>query len=187
MIKKYLRLFKIGRLFHTPSLLYSKYLYNQGQCWMLNSQFKLFEDNPSWYSMFKYVDDLKINFSSDILVLYRISERSISNRTTVDDISRNFQEELKKLYRIYYNEGDLFDKLYFGLIISNIGKYVSWIVKKYEELVAFFYCMLHKKKFNEFENDLKEQLEKEKKYYQYIKETSIDEEKHIETIIDWSV
>lgn len=165
------RLFKMSMLIHSPSAVYSKYLYNEGRCWELNSQFRLFEDDPSWYSMFKNVSDMKVQISGDIQVLYRISEKSISNRKVNDAAKKAFEDELHKLYKIYINDGNCLDRLYFGLKLNVFTHKLRLdrILDKLVHLRFWFFCRTHSFRFRQYSNKVYQEVEKQQRFYDAIK------------------
>lgn len=169
--KRCLKLFKMGMLIHTPSLLYSKSLYIKGKCWTLNSRFRLFEDNPSWYCMLKNVQDIKVKISDDIHVLYRISEKSISNRTVDDALKQEFENELFGLYQIYINEGDWTDKIYFGLKMNPIlhKLYLDRIIDKWMYLRYKGYCLLHIVEYKRYARRVYQKIDEQQVFYNGIK------------------
>ena len=161
----------MSMLIHSPSAVYSKYLYNEGRCWELNSQFRLFEDDPSWYSMFKNVSDMKVKISGDIQVLYRISEKSISNRKVNDAAKKAFEDELHKLYKIYINDGNCLDRLYFGLKLNVFTHKLRLdrILDKLVHLRFWFFCRTHSFRFRQYSNKVYQEVEKQQRFYDAIK------------------
>ncbi len=172
--KRYIREFKLGKLLHTPSMLYSKKMYVDGKCRELNSQFKFFEDNPTWYCMFKNIPSLKLQFDEECLVLYRISERSISNRKKKDSVSEAFKNELYRLYKIYINEGDIFDKIYFSIKMNSFFEAIHFttFLEKIKKFIILIYCILHRGKFNLFKEVANIELAKQIQFYENIKSES---------------
>ncbi|MCI9336576.1 MAG: glycosyltransferase family 2 protein [Lachnospiraceae bacterium] len=166
--KHYLRLFKMGFVISTPQTLYSKELYTDSNARALNSKFRLFEDNPTWYSMIKNISDLDIIYAIYPVVLYRISEKSISNQ--IGKVNNAFQNELYKLHDQYIQDGGLFDKIYFRSLRSNAPKFFNF--SKYIDKIFFFYCRLYsrmyKKKFELFMDTVNEELVNEQKHLSYI-------------------
>lgn len=166
--KHYLRLFKMGYVISTPQTLYRKKLYNDSNADDLNSKFRLFEDNPTWYSMIKNINDLDIVYVINPVVLYRISDKSISNQG--GNAKGAFQNELHKLQDQYMQDGGLFDKIYFKSLRSSAPKIFNF--SKYVDYVFFFYCRLygrmHKKKFKAFMNAVNEELANEQRHMSHI-------------------
>jgi len=165
--KQLIKLFKMGHIISTPQTLYHKRLYDESQANDLNSQFRIFEDNPTWYAMFKNIDDLEVVFSTNNLVLYRISEKAISRGSAIKPA---FKEELDRLYSIYLLDSDFIEKLYFKSIIKNLPKFINF--SKYANEWLFFKCkvysLIHKNEYLEFERQIKKQLKDGISHYQRI-------------------
>ena len=87
-----------GGFFNTPSVLYNKKTVEVSNAREVLKKFRLFEDDPTWYSIAKNIDGLKLVFSYETFVLYRVSNSSVSNNR-----NRNnpFSEELKILHDVY--------------------------------------------------------------------------------------
>lgn len=112
-----------GCYFHTPSTIYGKDLYYNAGCCDLNSKFRLFEDDPTWYQMIKNTDDLKIVFVDEVIVLYRMSNTSISNSGIKDN---PFSKELRQLSLIYELDSTGLEKLYFKSKNSCLPKFLRF-------------------------------------------------------------
>jgi len=106
-VDKNLALFKLGFTISTPQTLYSKELYDISHASEFNNNFRLFEDNPTWYCMLKNVKDIDVEYAEYPIVIYRLSEKSVSNST--QKVNTIFQTELMKLYDTYISEGTIFD------------------------------------------------------------------------------
>ncbi len=163
-----------GGYLHTPSTIYLKKTYINGHCQELNSNFRLFEDDPTWYSMIKYIDVLKINFYKKCIVLYRIHEKSVSNSQTNKS---PFTFELMKLRKIYAHESKGFEKIYL-LFRSNdllpklmrVDLLIDKIIILYRKSIL---CL--DKGFKEFRKDLEQIVQEEQKYYNKIKKIASDQ------------
>ena len=166
--KNNLNLFKLGFIISTPQTLYDLDLYNDSNAIELNSTFKLFEDNPTWYSMLKNVDDIKVRYLHYPIVLYRLNENSVSNsKTKVNDV---FQDELHRLYDIYIEEGNWLDLLYFsakkkgGNKLFNLSKYVDTLF----DLKCILFSLSQYSKYKRYAEELENIIEAEKNHLQYI-------------------
>lgn len=112
-----------GFYFNAPSVIYTKVLYDNAGCRKLNSQFRLYEDDPTWYSMIKNIPDLNVQFMEDIIVLYRVHKKSIS---TPGIRNSSFGDEVRRLWSMYYNETKGLERLYFWFVSrDNAPKYLS--------------------------------------------------------------
>lgn len=161
---KNLSLLKMGFVISTPQTLYSKELYDISGAKEFNSTFRLFEDNPTWYCMLKNVNDIVLEFAEYPIVIYRLSEKSVSNATV--KVNTVFQTELSKLYDTYMREGTLFDRLYFTSIKKGRPKFLnlSKNVNKFFRLKCRLYAYLNRKEFLEYKNKLESVLDVEKKH-----------------------
>ena len=106
-----------GGYLHTPSTIYTKQLYSNAHCREMNEKFRLFEDDPTWYSMIKNTDALSLEFSFDSLVLYRMHSGSVSN--TINPV---FLEELHRLNKIYMKDTKGFEKFLIKCKDESYGK-----------------------------------------------------------------
>lgn len=159
-----LKLLKLGFVISTPQTLYSKELYDISNAKEFNSTFRFFEDNPTWYCMLKNVNDIGLEFAEYPIVIYRLSEKSVSNATV--KVNAVFQAELSRLYDTYIREGTLFDRLYFTSIkrdgpnFLNLSKYV----KRVFHFKCRLYAYLNRNEFLEYRNKLESVLDVEKKH-----------------------
>ena len=64
-----LKYFRRGRYLHTPSTLYTTNLFEMADCKKNLRDFRIYEDEPTWYSMIRNVDDLEIDFVESGIVL----------------------------------------------------------------------------------------------------------------------
>lgn len=165
--RQLIRLFKMGHIVSTPQTLYYKNLYVNANADELNSRFRLFEDNPTWYSIFKNVNDLDVIFDTKNLTLYRISDQSISNRKKPNPV---FKEELNQLYKLYMDEGTIIEKLFFKSLINNTPKFLNF--SKYVNNFVFakckLFCLIYKKEYEAFRSEIMTQFENGKKHYSNI-------------------
>lgn len=99
-----------GGFFNTPSVLYTKGLFEKSGSRLLLPYFRLFEDDPTWFSMIKNVDGLKIEFSSDVVVLYRFHSASVSH--VKKKVKSQFQIDKEHLHQIYSEMSNIFMKIY---------------------------------------------------------------------------
>ena len=167
-VKKIFRLFKLGFIISTPQTLYSKFLYENSNAKEINSKFRLFEDNPTWYSMFKNCKKLNVRFIDKPIALYRLSEKSISNSHT--ELNKKFMAELNNLYNIYIKDGDAFDKIYFkSLMKKNRYKITfSKIINKIIFIYFKLYSFIQFRKFRKFKESILEEYKIEQEYLETI-------------------
>lgn len=161
-----------GNYLHTPSTIYQKKLYYSSNCSDLNSQFTLFEDDPTWYQMIKNTTGLQLDFVDEVIVLYRISNSSVSNSIKKNTI---FSKELKKLSLIYEADSKGVERLYFKSRNSNLPKYLR--VDKYLDCVyrKIYKCYCtNSKEYKQLIRNIKMIIEREQLYYDSIKEIADD-------------
>lgn len=102
-----LKHFKRGRYLHTPSTLYNKQLFVNAKCEKNIEGYRLFEDDPMWYSMLKNEKDLEIEFVEQGIVLYRMHEQSVSNapnpvfRNDLNRLRAQMLSDTKGIEKIY--------------------------------------------------------------------------------------
>lgn len=154
--KKNLKLLKLGFVISTPQTLYSKELYEISGAANYNSSFRLFEDNPAWYAMLKNVEDIEVDYATYPIVLYRLSDNSVSN--SVSEVNSIFQKELNQLYDIYIKEGNLFDRIYLKSLQRGRTDWLnfSMYVKRWFYLKCKLYAIIHKSEFQNYYRSLKE-------------------------------
>lgn len=102
-----LKYFKRGRYLHTPSTLYTKQLFLDAACEKNLEGYRLYEDDPMWYSMIKNIKDLEIEFVPQGMVLYRMHNQSVSNAP-----NPMFQKDKNRLREQYLAETKGLEKLY---------------------------------------------------------------------------
>lgn len=165
--EKILRLFRMGHIISTPQTLYRKVLYTDSEAQKFNCRFRIFEDNPTWYSMIKNVKDIEVSFNIKPVTLYRISDKGISHGTKIKPV---FKDELYKLYKTYIEDGNMLEKIYFKSAVSGLPKLLNLSV--YVTRLFYIRCavfsVLHRSQFNEFKNAELKELEKQKRYYKAI-------------------
>jgi len=111
-----LRNFRRGRYLHTPSTIFTKKLFLDADCEKNLEGYKLFEDDPTWYSMIKNEKDLKIEFVPQGIVLYRVHNHSVSNVP-----NPVFRKDMKRLREQYLGDTKGLEKLYFMIRIITHG------------------------------------------------------------------
>lgn len=153
-----------GFYFNAPSTIFTKELYNNARCYKLNSQFKLYEDDPMWYSMIKNMPDLNVQFMSDVIVLYRVHRKSIS---TPGIHNTFFGSEVRKLWEMYYKETKGLEHLYFWFVArDNAPKYLS--IYNYFQFFRDKWIKLVVSRTPEYKillNKMKETAVRENEYY----------------------
>ena len=164
-----LRLFRKGYIISTPQTLFRKNLFIDSNAETYIRRFRLFEDNPTWYSMIKNTDDIQILFSTNNVVLYRISDKSVSNSTHANN---PFREELDNLYKDYIRDGSLYEKLYFRSAMSRLPKVLK--LPEYATRLFYFRCSLyarsHHEAYMEFKDLILTELEKGENYYRSLQQ-----------------
>lgn len=165
--KKILRLFRMGHIISTPQTLYRKKLYVDSKAERFNCKYRIFEDNPTWYSMIKNIVDIEVTFHIKNVTLYRISENAISRGTTIKPA---FKAELYKLYSTYINDGNILEKIYFKSAISSVPKIfnISAYISKLFFIKCAIYAYIHRNAFINFKDEITKQLENGKKHYRVI-------------------
>lgn len=164
-----LKSMRCGYFLHTPSTHYSKELFEKAKCSYYNKKFRLFEDNPSWYAIIKNIDNLNINFINDVVVLYRINDKSVSNGSMY---SSAFSKELAMLDKLYYKETKGFEHIVFWF---KTNKHIPEILRldKYIDKLRRFYLgvvVRNRKSYKDFKRHIESVIEKEQKYYKRILE-----------------
>lgn len=162
-----------GGYLHTPSTIYTKKLYLSAGCSEYNSNFCLFEDDPSWYAMIKNTNDLDIYFVKKPIVLYRISDFAISNGK--GEMHKKFLDELYRLVGIYYKDSSGLERLYHWARLHNeIPKIIRY--STYVDYFRKIYLRIkysNDKSYKKFKRDIDVIVEQEQKYYDvYIKKTA---------------
>lgn len=182
--KKNLKYFRRGGYLNTPSTLYTKKLYKSGKCEELNRQFRLFEDDPTWYSMIRNVTNLKIFFCAKPVVLYRLHSNSVSNGDKKKLVASEFDRELEKLRNIYLKETKGYEHLYlWSKFHLEIPKYLR--INLYEEKIKGIIMrnkLQKSKKYLSFSKRIEEMIKDEQKFYNQIKKSS---DEFINEFVNW--
>lgn len=168
---KLLRLFRKGYIISTPQTLYRKSLFTDSEAEGYVKQFRLFEDNPTWYSMIKNVDDIQLTFSANNVALYRISEKSVSNSSR--GVSP-FKKELFRLYQDYIRDGNLYEKIYFRSAISSLPK--LFMLPEYTTRLFYLRCAVyakcHRRAYGEFRETVLAELRKGEKHLAFLRQSA---------------
>lgn len=161
-----LKNFRRGRYLHTPSTLYTKQLFVNADCEKNLEGYKLFEDDPMWYSMIKNEKNLEIDFVEQGIVLYRMHNQSVSNVP-----NPVFREDLNRLREQFYADTKGMEKVYLKLkmftnqwpMYLNPGAYVNKYINMKRERVV-------KKDagYQKFKKKIDEQVIEEQKFYDAI-------------------
>lgn len=166
-----LKAMRKGGLFHSPSTLFQKKLYINAKCSEYNSKFRLFEDDPTWYAMLKNEPNLNVTFNKEIIVLYRVHSKSVSNSNIVNS---PFEKEMEHLKGLYYKDVKGLEKLFFWFALHNtlpkifrLDKYISYLNRKEMD-----FCTRHDNEFYNFIALLKEKEKEEQKFYKIIKQNA---------------
>lgn len=165
----HLKNFRRGCYLHTPSTLYTKQLFLNADCEKNLEGYRLFEDDPMWYSMLKNEKNLEIEFVEQGIVLYRMHNQSVSN--VPNPIFRN---DLKKLREQYLKETKGFEHFYCWIQIHsknlpmylNPGLYMDKVINIKRKLVC-----KKDKGYQLFKEKIERQIAEEQKYYNNIIET----------------
>lgn len=163
--EKRLRAFRRGGYFHTPSVIYSKKLFDESECEKLVNNFYLFEDDPTWYSMLKKNSNLSVDFIPNIIVLYRIHNKSVSNSPNL-----LFEKDLHKLFNIYIGEAGYWERIDIKSKIRAKSTYFSYyrFVDRVETIKFYLFAIMHKEYYL-LKNKMEVEIKKEQEYYDSIK------------------
>lgn len=141
-----------GRFFNTPSVLYSKEIVEESNARDLLKEFRLFEDDPTWFSIIKNVNKFELEFTSSTYVLYRVSNVSVSNNT----MSENpFFMELNKLHKKYKKEANWFTKLLIYFQDSTLPKFLRFDLYYKKVREAYRKAIVQIKYYNEYNSLIK--------------------------------
>lgn len=161
-----LKYFKRGRYLHTPSTLYTKQLFLDAACEKNLEGYRLYEDDPMWYSMIKNIKDLEIEFVPQGMVLYRMHNQSVSNVP-----NPIFQKDKNRLREQYLTETKGLEKLYLlvrkycgGLpMYLNLSLYIDKLVNIRRKQVC-------KKDpgYQKFKEQIDRQVREEQQFYEMI-------------------
>ena len=163
-----LKNFRRGRYLHTPSTLYTKQLFVNAECEKNLEGYKLFEDDPMWYSMIKNEKDLEIDFVEQGIVLYRMHNQSVSNVP-----NPVFREDLRRLREQFMADTKGLEKAYLKLRVLtnkwpmyvNPGAYINKFMNMKREHVV-------KKDagYQKFKEKIEQQICEEQKFHDAIME-----------------
>ena len=164
----YLKNFRKGKLFHTPSTLYTKQLFTDAKCEYELDGYYLFEDDPMWYSMIKNKKDLEIEFAEQGIVLYRMHNQSVSNSP-----NPIFAKDMKRLREQYLKDAKGLEKIYLLVrmktngwpLYVNPGLYLDKIMNMKRERIC-------KKDpgYQALKEKMEQQIKEEQKFYDAIME-----------------
>lgn len=161
-----LKNFRKGKFLHTPSTLYSKKLFVNANCEKHLEGYRLFEDDPMWYSMIKNEKDLEIDFVEQGIVLYRMHDKSVSN--VPNPIFRN---DLKRLREQYLKEAKGLEKIYLFIRMhtNNMSMYLNFGLYM-DKLINIKRAGRCKKdvEYQAFKQKIEQQIAEEQKFYDAI-------------------
>lgn len=162
-----LRQVRMEDYFHSPSTIITKTLYQNAECKNLNQQFRLFEDDPTWYSIVKNISDVEVNFVRDVVVLYRMHEKSISNRSKGNN---PFDQELQKLRNIYIEDARGLEKTHLRWRYDPEKRWHNSLEKSMRTNLrkVFYVLLLLSKDFRSFLASCEEAVLREQAYYDLI-------------------
>lgn len=170
----HLKNFRRGRYLHTPSTLYTKKLFEKTGCRKSLEGYRLFEDDPMWYTMIKNEDQLQIDFVPKSIVLYRMHDQSVSNvpnpifRKDLNRLRQQYTEETKGLEHVY---------CWFQLHGQKLPFYLN--------PVAYFDKLLNSRRkkvcekdpgYAKFQEKIERQIAEEQKFYDEITKLREDNE-----------
>lgn len=163
---KNLKWMRRGDFIHTPSNFYSKYAYDKGECESFNSQFMLFEDDPSYYCMFRN-NNMTVRFHLEPKILYRYTSASTS---TIPN--KVFMNDWYLLQERYYNDVKGFSKLYYYFRKNRQIKF-SINPFKFIDRINYLYRIVYvnlidRKGFMHFKKEIDGNIKKVQDYYNYI-------------------
>lgn len=163
-----LKYFKRGRYLHTPSTLYTKNLFVNAGCEKNLEGYRLYEDDPMWYSMIKNEKDLEIEFVPQAMVLYRMHNQSVSNAP-----NPMFQKDKKRLREQYLAETKGLEKLYLliRMYSSKLPMYfnLSLYIDKLVNMSRKQACK-NDLGYKQFKESIERQIAQEQKFYDSIME-----------------
>lgn len=165
----HLKNFRRGRYLHTPSTLYNKRLFLNAECEKNLEGYRLFEDDPMWYSMIKNEKDLEIQFIPKGIVLYRMHDQSVSNVP-----NPIFREDLKRLREVYDQDVSGLERVSLFIrkctgnwpVYLRPGNYVDKFINMRRERIC-------KKDagYQVFKEKIQQQMIAEQEFYDKIRET----------------
>ena len=151
---------------HTPSTIYTKQLFLNAECKENLEGYKLFEDDPMWYSMIKNEKNLEIEFMNQGIVLYRMHEKSVSNGP-----NPIFREDLRRLREQFMLDTHGVEKTYLRLknltnkwpVYVNPNSYINKFINMKRKRIVEKYPGYHTLK-----KQIEEQIKEEQKFYDTI-------------------
>ena len=128
-----------GGYFNTPACLITKRLFLNSSAEAFLSKFRLFEDDPTWFSIVKNVDEVDLQFVKDVFVIYRLSSSSVSH---IADKKSPFYDELRLLHKEYMPYANILTRLILKCQDSNLPRflrmdlYIKKIFYTYKRLIV---------------------------------------------------
>lgn len=163
-----LKYFKRGRYLHTPSTLYTKNLFVNANVERNLEGYRLYEDDPMWYSMIKNEKNLEIEFVPQGMVLYRMHNQSVSNAP-----NPMFQKDKNRLREKYLAETKGLEKLYLliRMYSSKLPMYLN-LSLYIDKLVNMSRKQACKRDpgYQLFKENIERQIVQEQKFYDSIME-----------------
>ena len=162
-----LKNFRKGKYLHTPSTLYNKELFDNAGCEANLEGYRLFEDDPMWYSMLKNVEDLEVEFKEQGIVLYRMHNHSVSNSP-----NPIFQGDMKRLREHFLEDTKGIEKLYLLIrmytskwpFYINPGIYLDKLINMKREKIC-----RRDPGYQAFKEKIEKQIKEEQAFYEAIK------------------
>ena len=154
---------------HTPSTLYTKQLFVNANVEKNLEGYRLYEDDPMWYSMIKNEKDLEIEFVPQGMVLYRMHNQSVSNVP-----NPMFRKDQTRLREQYLAETKGFEKLYLWIrmhssklpMYLNLSLYIDKLVNMKRKAAC-----RKDPGYQQFKENIEKQIKEEQKFYDSIMET----------------
>ena len=129
--------------------------------------FRIYEDEPTWYSMIRNEKDLKIDFVQQGMVLYRVHNQSISNVP-----NPVFRGEVRRMKEWYLEDTKGLEKFYTKIrMYNNLPRYlnISIYIEKISHLNRKWVCRKDPD-FKLFKEKIEQQIKGEQKFYNSIME-----------------
>lgn len=164
-----LKNFRRGRYLHTPSTIFKKDLFVSANCEKHLEGFRIYEDEPTWYSMIRNEKDLKIDFIQQGIVLYRVHNQSISNVP-----NPVFRGEVRRMKEWYLRDTKGLEKLYTKIrMYNNLPRYfnINIYVEKLNHLKRKWMCK-NDPNFRVFKEKIEQQIKEDQKFYDMIFENA---------------
>lgn len=161
-----LKCIMLGSYVHTPSVVFFKSLYDTSIRDYV-SQFRLFEDDPRWYSFAKR--NIKFRFNFNTIVIYRYKDSSVSHGRK----RSYFDIDLFHLNKNYLRENVLSLKMRFFLMsklkyIKSKNKYSVYILSRFADSMILKTLSFIKSDWTMRSSLLKSILDANKKYYEIL-------------------